>query len=314
MTDQLIHHYIDNNGCRIHVVDAGEGPVVVLCHGFPELWLSWRHQIPALVAAGFRVLAPDMRGHGESGVPLPVEEYSVLHTVGDVMAVLDALGIDRAIIVGHDAGTTCAYHAALMRPDRIRGVVGLSVPYVPRGEMSLIAAMRQAVPESFYMLFFQTPGMAEADLEQDPHETLRRIIFANSGNYTQGPIMMMAQDGSLVKSLPAPDGPIDFLPEAELNAYAASYRKTGFAGALNGYRVFDLNWQLTAPWTGMKLPVPSTYIGGTMDTVLQFPGFRQAAEQMGAPTFIEGAGHWVQAERPDAVNRHLVDFCTRCPQ
>lgn len=308
------HHFIDVDGCRIHVVDEGTGPAVLLCHGFPEYWRSWRKQIPILVGAGYRVLAFDMRGHGQSDAPGSVEDYSVAHTVGDVIATMDALAIERAVIVGHDAGTTTAYHAALMRPDRIRGVFGLSVPYIPRGEMSLIRALRGAVPPAFYMIYFQEPSIAEADLEADPREALRRLFFANSGAYEGAPIMMMAAPGGgLVETLPAPAGAMEFMSDQELDAYAEQYGRTGFRGGLNGYRVFERNWEITAPWRGARLPVPAAYIGGNADTVLGFPGFRAAAEQMGDATFVDGAGHWIQAERPDLVNEALLRFLATCP-
>lgn len=302
-------HFFDVNGCRIHVVEAGSGPAVILCHGFPEYWRSWRNQIPVLAEAGYRVLAFDMRGHGQSDAPTELAQYSVAHTVGDVIAVMDALGIARATIVGHDAGTTTAYHAALMRPDRIRGVMGLSVPYIPRGPVSLIGALRAAMPAEFYMLYFQQEGHAEADLEADPGETLRRIYFANSGQFAGAPIMMMTKPGrGLIENLPAPTGAMTFLEPEELDAHIALYARTGFRGGLNGYRVFDLNWGITAPWAGAPLPVPNAYVGGTLDTVLHFPGFRHAAEQMGRATFVDGAGHWIQAESAEVVNAELIKF------
>ncbi|MFH0725571.1 MAG: alpha/beta hydrolase [Pseudomonadota bacterium] len=315
MMEQIKQHsgFVEVNRIRLHYVEAGAGPAVIFCHGFPELWLSWRHQIPALAAAGYRPIALDMRGHGSSDAPERIEDYSVLHTVGDVIGLMDALAIDHAVIVGHDAGTTTAYHAALMRPDRVRGVVGLSVPYLPRGDRSLIGALRAAVPPGFYILFFQEPGVAERDLDADPRETLKRLFYANSGDYAEAPIMMIVPEGgSLLGSLPTPPGPISFVPDAVLQSYAESYARTGFRGGLNGYRVFDLNWALTAPWHGMALPVPAAFIGGTVDTVLHFPGFREAAERMGDVTLLEGAGHWIHAEQPEAVNAALLRFLSAC--
>lgn len=308
----MVHHYIDVSGQKIHLVDAGEGPVVILCHGFPEFWMSWRHQILSLVAAGYRVLALDMRGHGESSIPDDVDSYSVVHTVGDVIAIMDQLGIARAAIVGHDAGTTTAYHAALMRPDRITGVFGLSVPYIPRGNHSLIEALRNAAPPGFYMLYFQEAGIAEADLERDVPETFRRIFYANSGCYADAPITMVASaDTGLIANLPQAAGELNFITDAEIDKYVAQYSGTGFRGGLNGYRVFDLNWRITAPWAGVKLPVPNAYIGGELDTVLTFPGFREAAMQMDQADFLPGTGHWIQSERPEAVNAALLRFLNK---
>lgn len=295
-------------------MDVGDGPAVVFCHGFPEYWNSWRHQIPAIAAAGHRAIALDMRGHGQSCCPTEIEAFTVTHTVGDVIEVLDALGIQRAVIVGHDAGTTTAYHAALMRPDRISGVIGLSVPYVPRGPVSLVAAMRASMPPEFYMLYFQEPGVAEADLDANPRKTLERIFFANSGEYVGAPIMMMAHAGQgLVNTLPAPDKPMSFLSERDLEAYVTEFARTGFRGGLNGYRVFDRNWMVTSPWRGQALPIPSCYIGGKLDTVLGFPGFREAAIAMDRAIFVEGAGHWIHAERPEFVNAEVLRFLKDCP-
>jgi pimeloyl-ACP methyl ester carboxylesterase len=306
---QPVSRFVDVNRVRIHYLEAGSGEAVILCHGFPELALSWRHQLPVLAAAGYRAIAPDMRGHGKSEIPAELGAYDVLHTVGDIIGLMDALSINRAVLIGHDAGTTTAYSAALMRPDRIRAVVGLSVPYIPRGPLSLIEALSQVVPPGFYMRYFQEEGVAERDLEADPRESLRRLFFANSGENPEGPIVMMVPDGGgLVEGLAAPPGTMEFMPDDVLEHYVAAYRSTGFRGGLNGYRVFDRNWQLTAPWDGMALPVPAAYIGGTKDTVLGFPGFREAAEAMTPALFLEGAGHWIQAERPDEVNQAILGF------
>lgn len=312
---ELRHNHIEVNRTRLHYVEAGEGPAVILCHGFPELWYSWRHQLPALAAAGYRAIALDMRGHGESDAPEAVEEYDLAHTVGDVIGLMDVLGIARAALVGHDAGTSAAYTAALMRPDRIRGVMGLSVPYMPRGPLSVLEAFDGAVPPGFYMLYFQQPGVAEADLGRDVRESLRRLFYANSGENPQTPFIMTVPDGStLVDELPAPEDDMGFLSEADLDVYAGHYGRTTFRGGLNGYRVLHRNWQLTAPWNGMSLPVPAAYVGGTADTVLHFPGFREAAEAMGNSVFLEGAGHWIQAERPQEVNAALLRFLATLPE
>ncbi len=299
----LTHHYIDSGDCRIHVVEAGQGPVVVLCHGFPELWLSWRNQIPALVKAGYRVLAFDMRGHGESGAPDNVTAYSVLHTVGDVIAVLDSQEIKDAFIVGHDAGTTTAFHACLMRPDRFKGVVALSVPYVPRGPMSLMAGLRHAFPAEFYIHYFQESGVAENEFEKDVANTIRKMVFGNSAEFCRA---MFAYGGALLPNLPDVPDSMAFLPEEIFDFYVKEYERTGFRGALNGYRVLELNWQLTAPWQGVSLPCPASYIGGKRDNVLDLPGIKEFAQAMDRAVFVEGAGHWVQAEAADSVNTEII--------
>lgn len=314
------HGFAAVNGVSLHYVELGQGPAVLFLHGFPELWFSWRHQMPAVAAAGYRAIALDMRGQGQSDAPLEIDDYNVLHTVGDVVGLMDALGLDDAVLVGHDAGTTAAYHTALMRPDRVRGVVGLSVPYAPRGPRSFIEVLAEILPPGFYMNWFQSPGVAEADLEADVEESLRRLLFANSGDYVSSkPLLMIVPDGgTLTETLPAPTGPLSFMSAAELQTYVVEYQRTGFRGGLNGYRVFQRNWELTTPWMGMGLPVPAAYVGGTSDTVLHFPGFRPLAEAMGPNSggppavFLEGAGHWIQNERPAEVNAVILDFLSRC--
>src|SRR5262245_16130978 len=159
------HRTIEANGIRMHLAEEGSGPLVVLCHGFPESWYSWRHQLPALAAAGFHAVAPDMRGYGATDAPDAIDRYTLLHLVGDVIGILDTLGAERAVVVGHDWGAPVAWHAALLRPDRIRGVVGLSVPYRLRGTAPPTGVMPQTDDAMFYQLYFQTPGVAEAELE-----------------------------------------------------------------------------------------------------------------------------------------------------
>lgn len=311
IADQPLHHHESRiNGIRLHFVEAGTGPAILFCHGFPELWYSWRHQLAYFARRGFRAIALDMRGHGVSEAPADLDAYDVLSTVGDVVGLLDHLGIDRAMIVGHDAGTTTAYHTALMRPDRVVGVAGLSVPYIPRGPVGFFDLLRQTAPEEFYMRYFQTPGVAEADLEKDPRESLRRLFYANSGDNPDGPIVMMVPKGeTLTNTLPQPEIMPPFLSEADLSVYAEAYSHSGFRGGLNGYRVMDLNWKRTAPWASAPLSMPNCYIGGSKDTVLTMPGMYDAALAMMQVHILDGAGHWLQNERPDAVNHILSKFC-----
>ena len=179
---EITHRTVEANGIRIHLAEAGEGPLVRLCHGFPESWYSWRLQLRALAEAGFHAVAPDMRGYGQTDRPEEIEKYTIFHLVGDMIGVLDALGGERAVIVGHDWGAPVAWHAALLRPDRFRGVVGLSVPFRPRGSARPTSAMPQTETSRFYQLCFQEPGVAEAELERDPRSTIRRLLFAASAD------------------------------------------------------------------------------------------------------------------------------------
>ncbi len=170
------HATVETNGIRMHVAEQGEGPLVILCHGFPESWYSWRHQLSALTQAGYRAVAPDMRGYGKTDRPEAIDKYTLLHLVGDMVGLVDALGERQAVIVGHDWGAPVAWHAALMRPDRFRGVAGLSVPFRPRSAVRPTTVMAQTDEEMFYQLYFQEPGVAEAEFERDVRDTMRRTL------------------------------------------------------------------------------------------------------------------------------------------
>src|SRR5204862_1534889 len=176
------HRTVETNGIRMHIAEQGEGPLVVLCHGFPESWYSWRHQLAALAEAGFHAVAPDMRGYGQTDRPAEIEAYTLLHLVGDMVGLLDALGEPTAVIAGHDWGGPVAWHAALLRPDRFRAVIGLSVPYWPRRPVRPTTAMPQTDDAQFYQLYFQTPGVAEPELERDVRLTIRRVLYSASGD------------------------------------------------------------------------------------------------------------------------------------
>src|SRR5215470_294947 len=179
---QVQHRVVETNGIRLHIAEQGAGPLVVLCHGFPECWYSWRHQLPALAEAGFHAVAPDMRGYGQSDRPDAIDQYTLLHLVGDMLGLLDALGAESAVIAGHDWGAPVAWHAALWRPDRFRAVIGLSVPFMPRRSVRPTTVMPQTDDAVFYQLYFQTPGVAEAELESDVPFFLRGIMYANAGD------------------------------------------------------------------------------------------------------------------------------------
>ena len=179
---EIHHRFVTTNGIKMHIAEAGQGPLVIMCHGFPKSWFSWRHQLVALAEAGFHAVAPDMRGYGQTDKPEPIEQYSLFHLVGDMVGLLDALEAPLAVIVGHDWGAPVAWHSALFRPDRFRAVIGLSVPYRPRGLARPTTVMPQREDAIFYQLYFQKPGVAEADFERDTRETMRRILFWGSGN------------------------------------------------------------------------------------------------------------------------------------
>lgn len=318
MSDQVSHRSLETNGIRTHVAEQGEGPLVVLLHGFPETWYSWRHQLPVLAAAGYHVVAPDLRGYGRTDRPAEVEQYSQLHLVGDLIGLLDALGEERAVVVGHDFGTSVAWNAALMRPDRVRGVAALSVPYLPRGPISALAGLKQALGDGFYMQYLQEPGVAEAELERDVRTALTRIFQWGFGDspLAQAPSLpVVPEGGGLLDLAPGAVGLPDWLSEADLDHYTTEFTRTGFTGGLNWWRTLDLSWELTAPWQNAPMTPPALYVHGDRDGSVTLPGMDQLIANLKGfvpnltdTVVLPGVGHWTQQERPDEVNARLLKF------
>jgi pimeloyl-ACP methyl ester carboxylesterase len=314
------HHHTKLNGLRYHFVILGDGPAVLLCHGFPDLWRGWRHQMLALADSGFRAIAPDMRGFGETEAPDDPHSYTAVDLVGDMVALLDYLAVSDAVIVGHDWGATIAWAAATLRPDRFKGVVALSVPYTPRGPVSLPAMLKMQAPPDFYMLYFLEPGRAEVELDADPLTFLRRIFYTNSGNYSSDHphTMRLAASGRLTDALDDPPSEMDWFDDAELDVYAAQYGAHGFRGPLNTYRSLDRSWHLLAITSDLTINVPVLFIGGERDIVLNFPGMRQAVGKMckllpqaEPPVILANAGHFMHLELPHETNEALMRFMTR---
>ena len=322
MTVEIRHRTIETNGIRMHVAEAGDGPLVVLCHGFPESWYSWRHQLVALADAGYHVVAPDMRGYGQTDQPEAIEAYSLLHLVGDVVGLLEALGVATAVVVGHDWGAPVAWHAALLRPDRFRAVIGLSVPFIPRRASRPTTTMPRTDDAIFYQLYFQEPGVAEAELGRDPRETLRRVLFGGSGDARRDPLApgsggvgMVRRDAGFLGRREAPAKLPAWLSEADIDVYAGEFTRAGFRGGLNWYRNIDRNWELLAPWTGAKVTVPALFVAGDRDLVLAFrgmdrllPALKQFVPELRQTIILPGCGHWTQQERPGEVNAAMLKF------
>ncbi|MFF7937142.1 alpha/beta fold hydrolase [Streptomyces sp. NPDC007940] len=315
------HRMVDVNGIRLHIAEEGEGPLVVLLHGFPESWHSWRHQFGPLAAAGFRAVAPDQRGYGASDHPEDVSAYSILHLVGDVVGLVHALGEETAFVVGHDWGAPVAWHTALFRPDVVRGVAGLSVPPPFRGERPPLVTMRERLDGHFYWNYFERPGVADAEFGADPRSALRRLLVGASGDGEGGgryeQALVTDPDRGWLADMPDPEVLPAWLTEADLDELAGSYAK-GFTGALNWYRNLDRNWELTAPWHGARVTPPALYMYGDRDLVPAFPGTPELIEALPRlmanlvrdPVLLPGCGHWTQQERPDEVNAALVEFLT----
>ena len=319
---EIAHRFVETNGIRMHLAEAGSGPLVVLCHGFPESWYSWRHQLVALADAGFHAVAPDMRGYGQTDRPEAIDQYTLLHLVGDMVGVLGALNAETAVIAGHDWGAPVAWHAALLRPDRFRAVIGLSVPYRPRGSARPTTVMPQTEDAIFYQLYFQEPGVAEKELERDPRDTLRRLLYGASGDARTSAVKIGGGGGGMVprgggflggRDVVVPLPP--WLTEADVDYYAAEFVRTGFRGGLNWYRNIDRNWEILAPWTGAKVTVPALYVAGDRDLVVGFrgmdqllPALQRFVPELRETIMLPGCGHWTQQERASEVNAAMLRF------
>jgi pimeloyl-ACP methyl ester carboxylesterase len=298
----------------MHIAEAGSGPLVLLLHGFPESWYSWRHQLTALADAGFHAVAPDQRGYCRTEAPERADLYTILHLTGDVIALLDALGADRVVVAGHDWGAPVAWHTALLRPDRVRGVIGLSVPYRPRGSSAPVAALRARIGDGFYMVYFQQPGVADAELSRDLRLTFRKVLYSASGDAPPGAPIVPPGGGFLDTCVDPPDLPA-WLTSADIETYASEYAEAGFTGPLNWYRNLDRNWELTAAWHHAPVTVPALYMAGDRDLVVKFPGARQmlprlrdVVPQLREPLLLPGCGHWTQQERPAEVSAAMITF------
>jgi pimeloyl-ACP methyl ester carboxylesterase len=312
------HRFLDVNGLRLHIAERGSGPLVILLHGFPECWYSWRHQLQALGEAGFHAVAPDQRGYCRSDRPEAIGSYTLLHLVGDVIGLMDALGEESAVVVGHDWGAPVAWHTALMRPDRVRGVAALSVPYRPRPPGPPLRLLRDAVGEGFYQLYFQEPGVADAELSWNTRSTFRRFLFSGSGEGSlaqAGAEAVVPAGGGFLDIMSEPEVLPDWLHEADIDVFVEEFERSGFTGGLNWYRNIDRNWELTAAWRAAMVEPPALFVTGDHDLTVHFPGARRGIEGMARwvanlrqSLMLPRCGHWTQQERPAEVNAALLEF------
>jgi pimeloyl-ACP methyl ester carboxylesterase len=314
---EVTHRMVETNGIKLHVAEQGTGPLVILCHGFPECWYSWRHQLGAFAKAGFRAVAPDLRGYGRSDRPEEVEKYTLLHDIGDIVGLVDALGVKQAVIAGHDIGATIAWQAALLRPDRFRGVIALGPPFRPRafgGAVAPTTLMPQTRDAMFYQLYFQTPE-AETSLARDLRSTFRSQFYALSGDRPSStgatlPAGMVPRKGLAFAdpaSLPA------WVTEADIDVYVEEFARSGFRGPLSWWRNIDRSWELLAAFDGVPVTVPALYIVGERDMLLA--AFQQAiarqqsfVAKLRPALIVPGCGHWTQQERPSEVSAAMIDF------
>ena len=322
MPDQEVRsRMVSTNGVDLHVVEAGgEGPVVLLAHGFPELAYSWRHQLPALAEAGYRAVAPDQRGYGRSSRPDAIEDYDIHHLTGDLVGLLDDLEAAQAVVVGHDWGSMVASYLALLHPERVRRLVNMSVPHLPRGARR--RSRRCATPSATCSSTSSTSRSRASPTPSwaaTPPARCAGCSPAPPGPDAPPDPAWFANDGrGFVERMPEPDGLPGWLSGAELDHYVEEFRRTGFTGGLNWYRNFDRNWETTAELAGATVPVPSLFVGGALDLVLRMspPGSAHGAlADHRGDVVVPGAGHWVQQEAPAAVNAALVGFLDDvCPE
>ena len=313
---------IETNGIRLRVALAGHGPLVILLHGFPESWYSWRHQIPALADAGYRVAAPDMRGYGGSDKPHAIEAYSIKTMCADIGGLIAALGAESAVVVGHDWGAAIAYRTASFHPERVHAVAGLGVPYLARGPMPSIQLFRNIYKDQFfYQLYFQEPGVAEAELEADIRTSLRKFYYGGSGErqLANATIENPIGPGLLVR-LVDPDPLPPWLTESDLDYYASQFRSSGFRGPLNRYRNSERDFEQLAEFDGKPFAHPTAFMAGSLEPVLRMvPGvdmvdlMRQQCTDLRHVSVMQDAGHWLQQERPVEVNAALLEFLRGLP-
>jgi epoxide hydrolase A/B len=318
---EITHRLVPSPAGRIHLVEQGSGPLVLLVHGFPESWYSWRHQLPVLAARGYRAVALDVRGYGRSSKPDSVAAYRMVELVEDNVAVVHALGERTAVIVGHDWGSPIAADSALLRPDVFRAVGMLSVPYAPRGGVrpSEVFA-RMAGPEEFYISYFQEPGRAEAEIEPDVRGWLAGVYAALSADTMppdDAPHPLFASPGGTLRER-FPDGRPAWLSENDLDRYAAEFERTGLTGALNRYRNMDRDWDDLAGFEDAPITQPSLFIGGERDASTTWladaiEAYPTTLPGLAASHILDGCGHWIQQERPEEINEILTGWLASLP-
>jgi len=322
MTDHAFQ-FIEGNGVRLRVRVLGQGPLIVLVHGWPESWYSYRHQLGPLVAAGFRVAAIDVRGYGGSDKPEPIAAYSMRNLTADVAAVIDALSPGApAILIGHDWGAPIVWTTSILYRPRVRAVIGMSVPYLGRSSRPPLELYRAIYKDRFfYQLYFQEPGVAERELEADIPATLRKTYYGASGARTASERAFTAKRPATAKFL---DGLVDpkplpaWLREEDIAYYAEQFRRSGFRGPLNRYRNVDTDWHDLQLLEGQRITQPALFIAGESDPVLRFIPNRDMLALMDAhyddlrgKVVVPGAGHWVQQEAPEAVNAAILPFLAK---
>jgi pimeloyl-ACP methyl ester carboxylesterase len=311
---------VATNGIKLRVAEAGDvtAPLVVLVHGWPESWYSWRHQMPAIAAAGYHVIAPDMRGYGGSDKPAAVEDYDILHTSGDIVGLLDAMGAKKAVLIGHDWGAIVTWNTVLLHADRFSAMIAMSVPNGGRAAGPPLTAMKAANGDNFYYILYhqEQGGVAEKEYDSDPRGILSRL-YTSKDTPVEPPVVTdpKRSAGGWIPRLGKPKQLPTWLTKADLDYFVSQFQQAGFRGGVNYYRNFDRNWQVTPQLSGATIKVPVAFIAGEDDIVIRGakePALRtqmaRVADDLRSVKLVPGAGHWVQQEKPEAVNSFLLDF------
>ena len=317
--DGVTFRYIQSNGIRMRIAVAGDsGPMVLLAHGWPESWYSWRHQLTELAASGYRVVAPDMRGYGETDAPPDVDDYNMNHLTADMVGILDALGEETATIVGHDWGSMVAQYSALYYPERFTSLAIMSVPYSPRSPSNPLDAMRRQTADNFFYIVYHNEegGVAEAEYDSDPNGILSRLYLSPTSPREAAEVTDPKRAaGGWIPRLGAPRGLPDWLTQADLDYVVGQFENAGFRGGVNYYRNFGRNWELSADVDDFTIKVPTVFIAGSRDVVIG-GATKQALQASMGPlipdlrdvVIVPEIGHWIQQEDPQATNAALLEF------
>ncbi|XP_078166032.1 epoxide hydrolase 1-like [Carex rostrata] len=312
----ISHKTMEVNGISMHIAEKGpaDGPAILFIHGFPELWYSWRHQILSLSERGYRCIAPDMRGYGDTTVPSSISSYTIFHLVGDLIALLDNLSLPQVFVVGHDWGAIIAWNLCMFRPDRVKALVNLSVAFIPRNPaVKTVDHFRSLYGDNYYVCRYQEYGVAEKEYESMDSKLFFKITTTMSA--AGGPLPF--SKASMESCKEACEVLPSWLSEEDIEYYASKFEKSGFTGGINYYRCVDLNWELTAPWTSAKVEVPTKYIVGDLDLTYHYPGIQDFIHKGGLKghvpllkeaVVVKGAGHFVQQERAQVISDHIYDF------
>lgn len=304
---------IATNGINLKIAEQGEGPLVLLLHGFPESWYSWRHQFEPIAAAGFKCVAPDMRGYGNSDAPKDIGDYNQVEVVNDIVGLVTALGYETAIVIGHDWGAPTAWACAKDHPEVFTAVGALSVPFSPRPDAPPLDTMKAMFKDMFfYQLYFQEPGVAEAEFEKDLEVSLRKFLHIGSGEADLSNMQPKGPDADLLSDIPDPGKLGDWCSVDDLNYYVSQFEINGFRGPISYYRNHNETWTMTKD-RPTEIHQPAMFVAGDRDGVIMMAA--EALKNM--PNYVKdlrinelipGAGHWTQQEAPEAVNKYILQF------